>query len=1077
MASPVIQGDSKTPQSPLRMSMRSPSTDTSSYDSPPENLTADWSQWMRWDEFDHDDMSGHTDLFNLPSKIDEKLSDIDQTMVPKTFDLVPASAPFTFTAGSSNRDTISPQEPPFLSDISPAPSDFFDSAFGPELTNSQWNNSAPAIPSSIDNTQRSTSAKRAGTSSAPLPLLSPTDRKRKPHPDDPPGFSEAGDTPLSTSKTLPSKKRSHNVIEKRYRANLNDKIAELRDSVPSLRALAKQKSGISDRGIDDDDEIVSSSNKLNKASILSKATEYIRHLEQRNKRIEEENVGLKNRLRQLDKLQEQSLTNFTNVSGSASTPGAYTVSTDSGLGSSPGVFSQTEEFSPESSPNPLYPPEGLIKVPEYFKRMRATGPQPHYAESFAQRPNTNTTYASSGSRRMNLPNKFMLGTLAALMVVGGLENHTKSDSSEKGLLGIPLKFVGDIFRFARTYFGDLTATSWQIRALSHFALTSLVVVGAACAVFTYLFNSAPRRAKNPAKPTTVLRSPTGVSPIEFRREAWLTSIQTVWVPSHTFFPEWFAVTWRCMEYVLSCILGSKLYSWLTGITEDDENARAKAWDIAIDAQLTGGDPEVSKSRMVLTIFASGTLPRTPARVMLKALHCRLLLWRVGSPGSWAFRLSNHAGSLLARYQWDIARNLLKNLPKDHDDALPEHLITLLEADVDDVMTDAIMQRASNMAWNRYTQEATYGEDAMLDIVVEDTAVRSPLDALAAWWSSRALQNSLIHCLDFDTLRPEQKPRKAFELGLHLALNAAPLASAAYTRAAVIKAVFFDEDRVTNINTVLAALPRSKSQPAISSTNFLDSSVPPSARAEISIAVRCAMIAAILKGQAGTSPSVSPQLTLRNAIDLFNVLPVDPVELTLLGFASLYHLLHVVAAEPSLISDSSLSSSMCSSASDITSSTQHDEAASNTDYSPLPAPNLTRIALGLIYWVRNAYNPISSGFDMELVEKAVKGCIDVCQRVGIHIEPAETRWEGHRLGETQNNVQDTKGVIELPQTNTTDKGSTETQQKAEHVRRESLKSTDTGYGSLSQEEDGSDETDKMATVSQSVERLALVDESG
>ncbi|EGC41622.1 HLH transcription factor [Histoplasma capsulatum var. duboisii H88] len=1064
MAFPAIQRDSKSPLLSPRMAIKSPSTDTASYNTPPENSTADWSQWMRWDELESDDISAHADLFNMPSNIDEELSNIHKTMVPKTFDLLPVNTPFTFTAGSSNCDTISPQEPPLLSDISPAPSDSLDSTFGPELANGHRNNSVPEIPSPADHAHRNTSERKRTSSSTSLIPLLPTDRKRKAEVADPRRFS-AEDDMLSGSKALHSKKRSHNVIEKRYRANLNDKIAELRDSVPSLRALAKQKNGISGQGIGDDDEIVSSSNKLNKASILAKATEYIRHLEQRNKRLEEENVGLKNRLRQLDKVQEQNLTNFTNASGSASTAGAYTSSPESRQGSSPDVFSQAEDIFPESSPNSFHPPEGLIKVPEYFKRMRATGPQQHYAESLNQPSNTNTNYASSGGRRMTLPNKFMLGTLATLMIVGGFENQSKSESSKKGLLGIPLQFPGDISRFVQMYFGGLTATSWQIRALSHFALTSVVVVGAACAVFAYLFNSAPRRAKHPTKSPAGSRSTAGVSPIEFRQEAWLTSIQTVWVPRHTFFPEWFAVTWRCLEYVLSCLLGSKLYSWLTGITEDDEKARAKAWDIAIDAQLTGGDPEVSKSRMVLTIFASGTLPRTPARVMLKALHCRIVLWRVGSPGSWAFRLSNHIGSLLARYQWDIARNLLKNLPKDHEDALPEHLVTLLEADLDDVMTDAITQRASNMAWNRYTQEATYGEDAMLDIVVEDTAVRSPLDALAAWWSSRALQNALIHCLDFDAFPPEQKLREVFELNLDLASNVAPLASAAYTRAAVIKAVFFGEDRVTNINTVLAALPRPKSQPAISSTNFLDSSVPPSARAEISIAVRCAMIAAILKGQVGGDPS-TPQLTIRNAIELFNVLPIDPVELTLLGFASLYHLLHVVAAEQHLLLESSLSSSMCSSASDTTSSTQRYEAESTTDCSTLPVPNLSRIAQGLIYWVRNAYNPISSGFDMELVEKAVKGCIDACQRAGIHIEVEETRWEGHhhRATHSKDKTQDTNIVTELhPGRTDVDEESGETENKTKDDRRESLKSVDTGYGSLSHEDDDSDEVERKNIV--------------
>src|SRR4051812_20249907 len=34
-------------------------------------------------------------------------------------------------------------------------------------------------------------------------------------------------------------KPAHNMIEKRYRTNLNDKIAALRDSVPSLRVMSR----------------------------------------------------------------------------------------------------------------------------------------------------------------------------------------------------------------------------------------------------------------------------------------------------------------------------------------------------------------------------------------------------------------------------------------------------------------------------------------------------------------------------------------------------------------------------------------------------------------------------------------------------------------------------------------------------------------------------------------------------------------------------------------------------------------------------------------------------------------------
>lgn len=47
----------------------------------------------------------------------------------------------------------------------------------------------------------------------------------------------------TNERQRPVKKTAHNMIEKRYRTNLNDKIAALRDSVPSLRATTKNSRG------------------------------------------------------------------------------------------------------------------------------------------------------------------------------------------------------------------------------------------------------------------------------------------------------------------------------------------------------------------------------------------------------------------------------------------------------------------------------------------------------------------------------------------------------------------------------------------------------------------------------------------------------------------------------------------------------------------------------------------------------------------------------------------------------------------------------------------------------------------
>lgn len=103
------------------------------------------------------------------------------------------------------------------------------------------------------------------------------------------------------------------MIEKRYRTNLNDKIAALRDSVPALRVMVHRlehadeevnnSTSIMDEikaeaGLDMEDDLggVTPAHKLNKATILSKATEYIAHLERKNRSLAKENSSLRNRV-------------------------------------------------------------------------------------------------------------------------------------------------------------------------------------------------------------------------------------------------------------------------------------------------------------------------------------------------------------------------------------------------------------------------------------------------------------------------------------------------------------------------------------------------------------------------------------------------------------------------------------------------------------------------------------------------------------------------------------------------------------------------------------------------------------
>ncbi|KAI8631293.1 helix-loop-helix DNA-binding domain-containing protein [Xylariaceae sp. FL1651] len=89
---------------------------------------------------------------------------------------------------------------------------------------------------------------------------------------------------------------AHNDIERKYRTNLKDKIAELRDAIPSLRSIPED---------DDTNSPVSSSKtapKVSKGTVLTKATDYIHQLERRNRSMAQKNEELARRLQAFEQL-------------------------------------------------------------------------------------------------------------------------------------------------------------------------------------------------------------------------------------------------------------------------------------------------------------------------------------------------------------------------------------------------------------------------------------------------------------------------------------------------------------------------------------------------------------------------------------------------------------------------------------------------------------------------------------------------------------------------------------------------------------------------------------------------------
>ncbi|KAK4515522.1 uncharacterized protein ATC70_010472 [Mucor velutinosus] len=110
------------------------------------------------------------------------------------------------------------------------------------------------------------------------------------------------------------KKTAHNAIERRYRNNINDRITELKNAVPALlyakvkdsRTGNKRSHRATNNEDDEDDEDgeeyldgVAIATKLNKATILRKATEYILHLKRTGDDLRQENATLQHLLGQL----------------------------------------------------------------------------------------------------------------------------------------------------------------------------------------------------------------------------------------------------------------------------------------------------------------------------------------------------------------------------------------------------------------------------------------------------------------------------------------------------------------------------------------------------------------------------------------------------------------------------------------------------------------------------------------------------------------------------------------------------------------------------------------------------------
>ncbi|RYP76478.1 hypothetical protein DL771_001712 [Monosporascus sp. 5C6A] len=620
----------------------------------------------------------------------------------------------------------------------------------------------------------------------------------------------------------PIKKTAHNMIEKRYRTNLNDKIAALRDSVPSLRIMSKSARG--EDTTEDREELqgLTPAHKLNKATVLSKATEYIRHLEKRNSRLQDENNVMQQRLAAFEKLFMAGAMNG-GLSPLQSQPPPTPVqypqdacgNLNGGYGASPPMGASSRSDA-----------QGMIQVPDDMKRIIAAqlaagqpypvpqqpfrpGPPMVRQQQIHQQQQQQQMQARGWQNPGPYFGKLMVGSLAGLMLLEAVREEEPSNETPdgRGLFALPVQVLrSSLSSLSVNFMGYHVHGAQVVYSLR----IVLLLCGLWCALVPWIMARKPQDQKAFKETQASLQAaPSLASPIHVRRQAWLTAIQTVWVPRHNFLLEAAALGLKTMKLSLRNLIGVHGFQILTGLTEDQEIARVKAWTIALDAQLAGGDVEINKSRLTLTLLASGTLPKTPLRLVLKALHIRVLLWEVGLSGV-HLGISDTVASKLARAHWNEAKQLHRLLTQlrrggqeQSDDDLPDHLAVLLEQDCDEVLNPSIVQRAHNLSWNRPTEHNAIGVTDGMGTVVEDHAVRSPMDAVAAWWSNLTLHKALKK--SFVVGDDEPDTIQSVEDGISLAIRTAPIGSVAQNRALVARALLCKGKRSLNIMAALQAI--------------------------------------------------------------------------------------------------------------------------------------------------------------------------------------------------------------------------------------------------------------------------------
>ncbi|KAL6453967.1 CPH2 Transcription factor CPH2 [Candida maltosa Xu316] len=235
-------------------------------------------------------------------------------------------------------------------------------------------------------------------------------------------------------------KNSHNMIEKKYRTNINTKILALRDAVPSLRIAA----GCEDVSIADLEGLTPAS-KLNKASVLTKATEYIKHLETKNAILRQQNMELQRLIQQA---------NLNHPQAQALPP-------------PPPPQQQQQQQQPTTANAPQQPGFGF-----YPQQDQSFNSAPVSQFSSPQQPQSHHQ-----QQQQQQPNRFLLGGMAAVMGTSLFGGSGENDF--RSLSALPFSYL---FPNAILNPSPMTIQLWNLTKI-------LLIIGSLANIFIPMYHN------------------------------------------------------------------------------------------------------------------------------------------------------------------------------------------------------------------------------------------------------------------------------------------------------------------------------------------------------------------------------------------------------------------------------------------------------------------------------------------------------------------------------------------------------------------------------------------------------------